>query len=248
MTQGELGTKSRRRRRFGVIDAIAVLMLVVGVSFVGYYAWEFYGTGVVTQKAVDEEKQDLRQQWELPEQTSTATPDPGASPGPGPADPTPSLDPQAATQAPTRGKAAWLIRIPRLGADYEWPIVAGIETDDLARGVGWFPDSALPGQIGNFALAGHRVTHGEPFRNLLNLRVGDEVVIETRDAIYTYKMTSAPKDLTVNFTDSWVLDPVPGKPGVAPTQAIITLTTCQSFFHTPDRSVGFGVLESTVLK
>ncbi len=227
---------SSGRRSVSPVTVVAVLMLAIGLVFVGYAAWEFYGTGIVTLKVAEDEVKDLKRVWSTPPTTSV--------------DPTgePSVDPAPEPEAPQAGTTAWLIRIPRLGADFEWPIIAGIETSDLARGVGWFPASALPGEIGNFALAGHRVTHGEPFRNLLDLRVGDKVIIETREAIHTYEMTTAPKDLTVKFTENWVLDPVPGHPGAAPTEAMITLTTCQSFFHTPDRSVGFGVLVGTELK
>ena len=43
-------------------------------------------------------------------------------------------------------------------------------------------------------------------------------------------------------TATWVLDPVPGKPAEKPTKALITLTTCQDLFRSPDRSIGFGHL------
>ena len=52
------------------------------------------------------------------------------------------------------------------------------------------------GQPGNFAIAGHRVTHGSPFRKLLELRKGDEVIVETGDAVYTYELDGSPRDLT----------------------------------------------------
>ena len=46
-------------------------------------------------------------------------------------------------------------------------------------------------------------------------------------------------------TAGWVLEPVPGEPGIDPTRRLITLTTCQDIFRSPDRSVGFGHLQST---
>ena len=58
-------------------------------------------------------------------------------------------------------------------------------------------------------------------------------MVETRDAVYTYVMDEPPKQLTVTDTDTWVIDPVPGKPDAKPTQALITLTTCQDLFHSP---------------
>ena len=89
------------------------------------------------------------------------------------------------------------------------------------------------------------MTHGQPFSRLLELNPGDTIEVETRDAIYTYVLDEAPRQLTVADTDTWVIDPVPGKPDVKPSQALITLTTCQDLFHSPDRSVGFGHLDST---
>jgi LPXTG-site transpeptidase (sortase) family protein len=83
---------------------------------------------------------------------------------------------------------------------------------------------------------------GSPFRKLLELRKGDEVIVETVDAVYTYELDGSPRDLTVKPEDNWVLEPVPGKPQETPTKSIITLTTCQDLFHSPDRSVAFGHL------
>lgn len=217
--------RPRRARPPGnrLITVLSILLLVAGLVFVGMFAWEFYGTTYVSKKAAADGISQLRATWD-----AAGEPDPAATPG--------------------AGEEQWLIRIPALGPDYEWPIVAGIEPEDLARGVGWFPTSAQPGEIGNFALAGHRVTNGEPFRHLLELNPGDEVIIETRDAIHTYEITQSPQNLTVQDTESWVLYPVPGEVGTAPTEALLTLTTCQDLFHSPDRSVGFGVLVDTTIK
>ena len=80
---------------------------------------------------------------------------------------------------------------------------------------------------------------------MLELDKGDKIIVETRQAVYTYVLDESPKQLTVKDTDTWVIDPVPGKPDTKPTQPLITLTTCQDLFHSPDRSIGFGHLEST---
>jgi sortase A len=122
------------------------------------------------------------------------------------------------------------------------PIIRGVDDDALAAGVGWFPRSARPGRIGNFALAAHRVTHGEPFRDFPELRRGDDVYVETRTHVYTYQLDDNGTDHEVPFTQSWILDPVPGHPDAEPTQALITLTTCSELFHTEERSYVFGHL------
>ncbi|MGH3425322.1 MAG: class E sortase, partial [Nocardioidaceae bacterium] len=147
------------------------------------------------------------------------------------------------------GEAMALLRVPRFGKKYEVPIVKGIGEDDLASGVGWFPKTARPGQIGNFALAGHRVTHGEPFHDFPELRKGDKVVVETRTHVYTYRLRDNGTDRTLDFSQTWVLDSVPVPPGggapdpkAKPSKAMITLVTCSELFHTDNRSVVFGDL------
>jgi len=77
---------------------------------------------------------------------------------------------------------------------------------------------------------------------------GDKVIVETKSYIFTYVIDESPSQLTVKDVDTWVLDPVPGKTGIKPTQALITLTTCQDLFHSPDRAVGFGHLVGTKKK
>lgn len=78
--------------------------------------------------------------------------------------------------------------IPRFGKDYAWTIVEGTDDADLERGPGHYSNTALPGQIGNFALAGHRVGKGEPFLNLDQLQPGDAIVVQTRGNWYVYRV------------------------------------------------------------
>ncbi|MGZ5415241.1 MAG: class E sortase [Aeromicrobium sp.] len=148
------------------------------------------------------------------------------------------------------GDAVGLLRVPRFGKDYEVPIVTSFDKSALARGVGWYEKGAKPGEIGNFAIAGHRVTHGEPFRDFPKLRKGDKVEVETRTRIFTYKLRNDGTDITVDFSTSWPLQAVPvkGKQDVRPTEPMITMLTCSELFHTRDRSVVLGDLVATVSK
>jgi sortase A len=146
--------------------------------------------------------------------------------------------------------ALGLLRVPRFGKDYRVPIVRGVDADALARGVGWYPQGATVGGIGNFVIAGHRVTHGEPFRRFPTLRKGDTVSIETRTAIFTYRLRNAGQAITVDFTTAWPLWPVPSPDarGRTPTKRLITLLTCSELFHTDNRNVVVGDLVSRVAK
>lgn len=214
-------SKPRARRRPSIIGIFGLLLILAGVGVLGWGAWQYWGTNITSKQAFEEEKASMRQQWEQP------------------AEPTADDAPQIP------GDAIGLLRIPDFGDDYEVPILWGIDDPTLERGVGMYPTAVMPGEVGNFSLAGHRVTRGEPFRRLLELEVGAKIIVETRDAIYTYVLDTKPAELTVQDTESWVLDPVPGKPEQAPTQELITLTTCQDLFRSPDRSVAFGHLSST---
>ena len=147
-----------------------------------------------------------------------------------------------------KGKASALIRIPKFGKKYVVPVLEGVSPDVLAKGYGHFTKSADPGEVGNYALAAHRVTHGEPLRRMPELRPGDEVVVETVDTTYTYRLDTDPRKLVVPFTGTWVLDPVPKNPDGGPQpaqrqgQRLITLTTCSEIFHTDNRMIAFGHL------
>ena len=87
------------------------------------------------------------------------------------------------------------------------------------------------------------------------LRPGDEVVVETRTAIYTYVLDTDPNDLIVTFEEIWVVDPLPSNPdggteppSQKPGQRLITLTTCAELFHTDNRMIAFGHLVDTERK
>lgn len=215
----------RRRRRGGgntFLTVLGVGLLVVGLGCLGWVGWQFFGTNIASQQAYEQGGEQLRERWSAPEPK-----DEGAR---------------------IPGDAIALVRIPDFGDDYEVPVLAGTDADTLSKGLGWYESAVDPGEVGNFAVAGHRVTHGEPFRRLLELDEGDVVEVETRDAVYRYEMIAAPRDLTVTDTDTWVLDPDPIERSDEATEAIMTLTTCQDLFRSPDRSVGFARLVETTNK
>jgi sortase A len=227
----------RGRGGRSALTVLGLVLLLAGVGLLGWVGFEYFGTNVISERAFVEEKNELLADWEVEGTASERGKPPASQDQPG------SSQPQ---QIP--GEAIALLRIPAFGDDFEVPILEGTDLRDLNRGVGHYSSSVVPGQIGNFALAGHRITHGQPFAQLLELDRGDAVIVETQDAVYTYVIDDPPRDLTVPDSATWVLDPVPGQPEAKPTQALLTLTTCQDLFRSPDRSVGFGHLVSTKTK
>ena len=132
------------------------------------------------------------------------------------------------------GEAFAILHIPRLGDSYRVPIVQGVSLDALASGVGHYPETAMPGEVGNFSVAGHRATNGEPFAYLDQLQKGDPVIVETSTTWYTYEVT---EESIVQPTQVDVILPVPGQPGVEPTKRLMTLTTCNPRWASYERLI-----------
>ncbi|TQK68789.1 class E sortase [Nocardioides sp. SLBN-35] len=196
---------------------LSVLLSLLIVALLAWLGWQLWGTNVVAEHRQREVVGALQEDW-------------GDRQG-------------DATDDPLRlGDGFAVLRIPRFGADFEVPVIQGVSEDDLASGVGHFSDTARPGQVGNFAVAGHRVTRGQPFADFPSLRVGDEVTVETRTHLYTYVLDDGGTDIEVPASDTTVIRPVPGRPSAVPKRALITLVTCADLTTTEDRSIVHGHL------
>ena len=104
------------------------------------------------------------------------------------------------------------------------PILEGTGPDVLDQAAaGHYPDTQQLAEIGNFAIAGHRRTNGNSFRRIDLLQEGDEIIVVTQDIWYVYTVTGHE---IVDPSDVDVIAPVPDDPTSAPTQRMITLTTC----------------------
>ena len=204
------------------------LLITLGLVVLLFTAYELWGTSLYTAKAQSRLRTDLTRDWARP------TPSPTASP--------------AVTVAPPRvrpGQPFAILRIPRLGRDYAKSVVEGVGIEDLKKGPGHYPGTALPGQPGNFVISGHRTTYGAPFNRIDELRGGDVVAVETSGAYYLYRMTSnrivAPTAIEVTY-------PVPGQRGARPTQKLLTMTTCNPKYSAAQRLIVFARLYRVVPK
>jgi sortase A len=214
-------------RRRGVTFWIGIGLVLAGLGLLAYVAWQFFGTNVVAHRKQQQIVEQTRRDWGS-EPSATVS----------------------AKRVNLHGAMA-LIRIPKFGKKYVMPVQAGTSDAVLAEGFGHVSGTAAPGQVGNFAVSAHRVTHGEPLRDMPDLRPGDKVVVETKSASYTYRLDTNPNNLIVTFRDVWVLDRLPKNPdgGVEPAQRpgqkLLTLTTCAELFHTDNRMIAFGHLVGT---
>ncbi|GAA2896320.1 hypothetical protein GCM10010517_61310 [Streptosporangium fragile] len=138
------------------------------------------------------------------------------------------------------GGAVAMLAIPKFGDDYRYAVVEGVDWSRLRMGPGHYPGTAMPGKVGNFVLSGHRTTYAAPFNRIDELRRGDDIVVDARDARYTYRVTGK---RVVAPTELDVIAPVPGEPGRKPTKAMITLSTCHPEYSAAQRLIVFGELD-----
>lgn len=209
---------------------IGALLVCIGLAVILVFA-----TGIFSSQAKAESQKETISQLE----TQWATPTPSATPKPV----DPNLDKLAGV---AHGAVFATIRIPSLGPDWKKTIMQGTSPDILdTMEIGHYKSTEDPGQVGNFALAGHNNTQGTVFDRVPELKVGDEVIIETAHAVYTYTFRSSE---IVSPDKNSVLLPVPWKNGQAPTEAILTLTTCWPVDSWDQRWISYSVLKSTVAK
>lgn len=232
---------------FLVTAGVVLLLLVVH---------ELWWTNREARQGAEHQVRALERQWATPGAGSggTATANTGLVGGSSPrrgtsADGSTTVTGSAA--APRRSQAYAVLIIPRL--HLRVPIAEGVSKQNvLNKGyVGHYPGTQQPGQAGNFALAGHRNTHGEPFRYLPRLRLKDTVEVETSAATYTYTVDKIlPQTSAI---DSGVIRPIPRsivKPAYGYSQPgyYITLTTCTPEFTSRYRMAVWGTLTSTHLR
>ena len=141
------------------------------------------------------------------------------------------------------GQPFAFLRIPAFGRRWRFAVVEGTSLTQLATGPGHVTGTQLPGEPGNFAVAAHDITAGNPFLHLASLRSGDAIYVTTVNGTYRYRVTS---ESVVSYTDVAVLDPVPNHPGRPASGGVITLITCTpvTLDFTPWRVIVTGTLVS----
>ncbi len=133
---------------------------------------------------------------------------------------------------PFRGDPLLRLEIPKIGRDDI--VVPGVALNDLKDGPGHYPDTPLPGQLGNAAIAGHRTTYGAPFYDVDQLSAGDEIVTTLLNGDrFVYEVTFVE---VVAATDYWVVATTD------PNIAELTLTSCHPKYTARDRIVVHSVL------
>ncbi|MEU1822894.1 class E sortase [Streptomyces abikoensis] len=250
-----------------VVRTLSELCLTVGTLIVLFVVYLLYWTGVRADSAMDDEIGRLRERWAAgppaaappsppaPDAPSvpadgprTASPAPPVPPAPRAGDAPPvagsgAEEPTARPAGQRPGEAFAVMYVPRLGAGWAKPVLEGTGTELLKRGLGHYTGTAPPGGSGNFAVAGHRRTYGDPFKDLDELRSGDAVVINDGTTWFTYRVDTRPRRTLP--TDVAVIDPVPAGSGYREPGRYLTLTTCEPEWGHSHRLIVWGHLAET---
>lgn len=233
----------RRRRRahrkitvIGLLGLLGELLLTAGVLVLLFLGWQLWWNDMITANAQSEAASEVSQGWIADDQLNR---------GPTAVAPDPANygDPVVAT-VPAEATAFAVLYVPRFGADYHRTVAEGTGFDVLNStrlGIGHYKGTQMPGEIGNFAIAAHRSAYGGAMHLINELQLGDAIYLQTPDGYYSYRF----RDLEyVRASAVEVLAPVPNIPGAAPTDRIITLTSCNPLYSTAERIIAYGVFES----
>jgi sortase A len=216
-----------------ILSRIGMFLLVVGVLLIAFVAFQLWGTALYTDHVQGNLKTQLGH--EIHHSTLNLNSLRSAKPG---ADPKGSSLPRVATSvAPTTGQPAigqpiGLLAIPKLGLDDA--LVQGTGESQLQGGPGHYQGTALPGQAGNAAVAGHRTTFAAPFYDLNELSPGDPIFVLTSQGLFRYDVRYTQ---IVSPSDTAVLDDS--------TTPELTLTTCNPRYSASQRLVVVAFLDTT---
>jgi sortase A len=229
-------TRGRPRRKVSVVGVAGELLLTAGVVVMLFVAWQ-YGIGdQITAAQNRVEAQALAEQWR-DSPPPRPEPSPSATATPAPAEPVIAAE-------PGDGQEFGIMYVPRFGADFAARMGGGISrarTLDTI-GIGHYPGTQMPGEVGNFAVAAHRTGFGgAPFYAIDELRVGDPIIVETQDGWYTYRFRTLEY---VRPTAVNVLAAVPQDTLTGVGERYLTMTSCSPKHTIAERIVAYSVFDS----
>ena len=230
------------------VGGLGRVLIATGLLMFGFVAYQLWGTGIETaraQNALENEFEELLAT--APPVTSVAPLDstpttvddpeasvPAAAPDPPEAEPADVPEVAPVVVPVEEGDPIARIEMPSIGVDKI--VVAGVSKSDLKKGPGHYPETPMPGQFGNAAIAGHRTTYGQPFFDVDKLEIGDEITVTTLAGRFVYRVTGqqivGPDDYHVVATTD-------------PTVATITLTSCHPKYTARERIIISGALDET---
>jgi sortase A len=212
--------KEPRDWRFWV-GGLGKVLITLGLLMFAFVAYQLWGTGIQTSRSQDSLQGQFNNALQSTTTSSTTTTTTSTAPphsvvSTSSTTSTTTTVPVALASNANDGDPIAQLEIPTI--HLRWIVVQGVAYHDLKKGPGHFPETPLPGQLGNAAIAGHRTTYGAPFFDLDKLAPGDLIELTTLAGHYTYKVTGS----EVVRPDQYA-DVIPTRDH---TKATLTLSTC----------------------
>ena len=217
-----------RAPRVTVLGVAGEVLLTLGVVVGLFVVWQLWWTNLDATAAQEEAVTEMAQQFDA------------SAPAAGRAE----LDfgEPIVAQAPGYGQGLGIVYIPRFGSDYARPIMEGTGADVLdTLGLGHYEGTAMPGEVGNFAVAGHRQTNGKVLDLIHTLEAGDRIHVRTAAGYYVYVVE---EHEIVMPSEVRVVASNPQEPQSEPVRKLMTMTSCHPRFGDTERYVVHAVLES----
>lgn len=219
----------RGRARLSPLTVIGELLFMSGLIVVGYIVWQPWYTGTVVVAEQAKLAEDFSAQLKA---AAPAEPYDGVVP--------------VATRVQTDDAFA-LMYIPAFGSTFVNNVAEGVSRSEVLnvteKGIGHYEKTQMPGEPGNFAVAAHRSgPRTTPFKEVMNLRLGDKIYMQTAEGWYTYSFRSIEYVLP---EESDVLLPFPRLADTPGVDQILTLTTCHpKDFGSDERAIAYAVFDS----
>ncbi|MGW5866093.1 class E sortase [Streptomyces sp. NPDC055239] len=214
-----------------LVRTFSELCITVGTLIVLFVVYVLFWTGVKADNAMDGQIDRLQDQWARGSVPARTDDEPSTTSSPKKPDPYED------------GKPFAVMYIPRFGFTWNKPVLQGTGTDILKKGLGHYGDTAQLGQRGNFSVAGHRRTYGDPFKDFPKLRPNDPVVLTDGATWFTYRIDKKPYKTLPG--DIGVIDAVPRKSGFDGPGRYLTLTTCEPEWGHSHRLIVWAHLDAT---
>lgn len=235
--QKRAGAQRRPAPRVTFLGVFGDLLITAGVLVGLFLGWQVWFNNMVMAGQQTSAAAEQSQKW-IDDAIKAPRPTPTPTESGVPVDP-----PVMAVPADYQSFA--VIYVPRFGADWKRTIRQTVDVEKVlnsySAGVGHYKDTQMPGEVGNFAIAGHDSGWGNTFIDVRNLRVGDKIYVQTQDGWYTYVFRNFE---FVQPSAIQVVSAVPRHPDVQPVDRLMTITTCNPPFHAGERLIAYNVFES----
>lgn len=228
-------TRARRRRarRISVVGVFGELLITAGVLVFLFLGWQLWLNDLILGAEDNKDAAELSKTWDTTNNFVNDAPglkeqnfgDPEISP------------------VPASGQTFAVMYVPRFGKDWVREIGQGTDLVGVlnTRRIGHYENSQMPGEIGNFAIAAHRLTYGAPFKDINLLRAGDKIYVKTSKGYYIYIVRN------LEYVDRHgvgVLYKVPQVEGIEPKARVLTMMSCNPVWSTAERLIAYAVFDS----